>query len=156
MVTLSGQVPAWLIRRHEAHPMNRELIYLGAAALLPLFNRFQEVSVLRGTVEQYRYAVYNQVPISIVCFVVCCLLLVRIKRGVRKHGGTIWGALPLRYCWFALPAFLGFWSASSFGDSNIMARITAGIGGPYALLLFVAAGLTFVCVEGYLRQMRNA
>lgn len=143
--------------KHPAgqNPMNREAVYLVGAALLPLCNRFQEVSIKHHGVEKYRYVVYNQVPICVICLAVCLALLAVMARNSRLAGQSLYRALPIRYSLFALPALFGLWQGSGFGDDAWRTEITSGIGGPYAWALLLAAGLTFICVEGYFRQIKN-
>jgi len=125
--------------------------YLVIAVVLPFCGRFQEVAVKSAGEEQFRGAVYSQIPVCILFGAISLFCFIGLALRLRKATTSLWVALPIRYGWFALPALFYSFGWSQFGTESKRFEVQSGIGGPYAGLLALTAAITFVAVEAYLR-----
>ena len=135
--------------------MNRELIYLFVAILLPFCSRFAEVSVRTSASSEYFYNVDAQIPVSLAFLMVATLALRPVIRKARREGINTRSILPLRYGLFALPAIVfGAWRIDRFGSAEAFTEIKTGIGGPNALFLFLTGAAAIISLEAYFRYVK--
>jgi len=129
--------------------MKRLIIYILAAASLRLFSDFQEAITYRGGRVIHEARIYGQkLGIEIALSIVVLLVVTMLFDGrLRRFRLSTLKAVVVGL--FAAPALWNQWSVSRFGGSEYITEITAGIGGPLASGLFLAAGAAFVVAELY-------
>lgn len=134
--------------------MNRNSFYLLGSAVVLFLNRYQRVSITprhAGVLVTHQYMVSNSLRLSLVCLIVCFCLRAMARNRSQQAGISFSQMLRFRYALFALPAFVYSFGGENFGGQDYEIVITSGFGGPYNWVLFIAAGLMFVCIEAYCR-----
>ena len=133
--------------------MNREVLYLLVAVLLPFCGRFTEVTVRTAGMGEYHYDSYAQIHFCLPFLMVALLAIRPILKKARREGIKARSVLPLSYGLFALPAIWGSWQIDRFGSAAAITEIKSGIGGPYALMLFLTSAAAIISVEAYFRYV---
>jgi hypothetical protein len=136
--------------------MNRNSFYLLGSAVVLFLNRYQQVSITprhAGVLVQHQYMVSSQLRLSLVCVIVCICLRAMARNRSSQAGISFSQMLRWRYALYALPAFVYSFGGESFSGQDYEIVIYSGFGGPHNWVLFIAAGLMFVCIEAYCRAL---
>jgi cellobiose-specific phosphotransferase system component IIC len=129
--------------------MRRLIIYILAAASLPIFSQFQEAITYREGLVIHEARIYGQTLGIEIAISVAVLLAAAMLFDGRLRCFRFSALKAVVVGLFALPALWNHWSVSRFGGSGSITEITAGTGGPLASGLFLAAAAAFVVVELY-------
>jgi len=136
--------------------MNRNSFYLLGSAVVLFLNRYQQVSITprhAGAVVTHQYMASSQLRLSLVCLIVCLCLRAIARNRSKQAGISFSQMLRFRYALYALPAFIYSFGGESFSGQDYEIVIYSGFGGPHNWVLFIAAGLMFVCIEAYCRAL---